>query len=118
MIIITTKGRAVAVVALKSSNVIARVEPEVKEKAEAIMASIGISASTGINMFYRQVILWNGLPFRPAIPVRRPRALEEMTKDEFDSKLAKSMAQAKAGEGMPADEFFDLMEREILKADA
>ena len=73
--------------ALKSSNVIARVEPEVKEKAEAIMASIGISASTGINMFYRQVILWNGLPFRPAIPVRRPRALEEMTKDEYQRYL-------------------------------
>ena len=104
--------------ALKISNVIARVEPEIKEKAEAIMASIGISASTGINMFYRQIILWNGLPFRPAIPVNRPHTLEEMTKEEFDAKLAKSLLQAKAGEGMPADEFFDLMEKEILEADA
>ena len=104
--------------ALKSSNVIARVEPEVKEKAESIMASIGISASTGINMFYRQIILWNGLPFRPALPVNRPRTLEEMTKEEFDAKLARSLAQAKAGEGMPADEFFDQMEKEILEAKA
>ena len=53
---------------LKSSNVAVRVEPEIKERAESILSSLGISASTGINMFYRQIILWNGLPFRPSIP--------------------------------------------------
>ena len=48
--------------AIKSSNVMARVEPEVKEQAEAILANLGIPASTAINMFYRQIVLWNGLP--------------------------------------------------------
>lgn len=37
--------------AIKSSNVTARVEPEIKEEAEAILAQLGISASSGINMF-------------------------------------------------------------------
>ena len=69
-------------------------------------------------MFYRQIILWNGLPFRPAVPVNRPRSLEEMTNDEFDAKLTKSLAQAKVGDGIPANEFFELMEKEILEADA
>ena len=54
--------------AVKSANVIARVEPDIKEKAEEIMARLGIPASTAINMFYRQIILWNGLPFRPTVP--------------------------------------------------
>lgn len=101
--------------ALKSSNVAARVEPEVKEKAEAILSQLGISASNGINMFYRQVILWNGLPFRPSIPSSAPKSLQEMTHEEFDSKMARGLAQARAGEGMPADEFFDTLELEIIR---
>ena len=100
--------------AIKSSNVVARVEPEIKEEAEAILAKLGISASNGINMFYRQIILWNGLPFRPAVPVSRPVALDEMTKAEFDAKMARGLAQAKNGEGVPADEFFKSLKEEII----
>ncbi len=100
--------------AIKSSNVAARVEPEIKEKAEAILSSLGISASNGINMFYRQIILWNGLPFRPAIPSTTLKSLDEMTKEEFDAKLVKGLAQAKTGEGVEANEFFDLLKVEQL----
>ena len=53
---------------MKSANVTVRVEPDVKEKAEAILSELGIPTSTAINMFYRQIVLWNGLPFRPAKP--------------------------------------------------
>ena len=102
--------------AIKSSNVTARVEPEIKEEAEAILAELGISASNGINMFYRQIILWRGLPFRPSIPTARPLSLDEMTKDEFDAKLARGLEQAKASEGVPADEFFASLRQEILQS--
>ncbi|MBR1441981.1 MAG: type II toxin-antitoxin system RelB/DinJ family antitoxin [Firmicutes bacterium] len=101
--------------AIKSSNVTARVEPEIKQQAEAILSSLGISASNGINMFYRQIILWNGLPFRPSIPTNRTTPLEDMSKEEFNAKMARGLAQANAGEGMPADEFFDSLKQEILK---
>ena len=100
--------------AIKSSNVAARVEPEIKEQAEAILSQLGICASNGINMFYRQIILWNGLPFRPAIPEKKMTALEDMTKEEFDAKMARGLAQAKTGEGIPADEFFFALRQEIV----
>lgn len=100
--------------AIKSSNVAARVEPEIKEKAESILSSLGISASNGINMFYRQVILWNGLPFRPSLPPTTLRSLDEMTKEEFDAKLARAMSQAENDEGVEANEFFDLLKEELL----
>ena len=102
--------------AIKSSNVTARVEPEIKEQAEAILAQLGISASSGINMFYRQIIMWNGLPFRPSIPVSRPHSLEEMTEEEFDAKMARGLAEAKAGQGIPADDFFESLREEILQS--
>jgi len=104
-------------VSVKSANVTARVEPEIKEQAEAILNRLGISASSGINMFYRQIILWNGLPFRPSLPMERPKALDEMSREEFDAKMARGVAQAKAGDGMPADVFFDSLRHEIMRYD-
>ena len=60
--------------AAKTANVLARVEPDVKEQAEAIMAKLGVPASTVINMLYKQ-------------------------------------AQARAGQGFPLDEAFDLLHK-------
>ncbi len=100
--------------ALKTSNVVARVEPDIKEKAEAILAQLGISVSSGINMFYRQIVLMNGLPFRPMIPIATPKALEEMTEAEFDAKLSRAMAQAQAGQGVDAEVFFERLKQEVL----
>ena len=99
--------------AIKSANVVARVEPDIKEKAEAIFETLGIPASTAINMFYRQVILWDGMPFRPSIPSGRPHARDEMTDDEFERRMAMGLAQAKADQSAPLPEVFDRLIGEI-----
>ena len=39
--------------AAKSANLYARIEPDVKEQAEGILATLGIPASNAINMFYK-----------------------------------------------------------------
>ena len=100
----SNQRKAVRAMAIKSANVAARVEPELKAKAEGILSSLGIPASTAINMFYREIVLWNGLPFRPSIPTHSPIARDEMSKEEFDLRMAAGLAQAKAGQGRPADE--------------
>ena len=46
--------------ATKSANLYARIEPDVKEQAEGILAALGIPASNAINMFYKQIILQRG----------------------------------------------------------
>ena len=43
--------------ATKTANVMARVEPSVKEQAEAIMDMLGIPASVVINTLYKQMKL-------------------------------------------------------------
>ena len=52
----------------KSANLYARIEPEVKEQAEAILSALGIPASNAITMFYKQIILQRGLPFDVKLP--------------------------------------------------
>ncbi len=83
--------------ATRTANVTARVEPDIKAQAEAVMAKLGIPVSTAINMFYREIILWNGLPFRPSVPVNDLKARDEMTKEEFDQRMAVGLEQAKQG---------------------
>ena len=47
----------------KTANLYARIEPETKICAESILESLGIPVSTAINMFYKQIILNNGMVF-------------------------------------------------------
>ena len=58
--------------ATKSANLYARIEPDVKEQAEGILAALGIPTSNAINMFYKQIILQRGLPFEVKMPSARP----------------------------------------------
>ena len=64
--------------AAKSANLYARIEPDVKEQAEGILATLGIPASNAINMFYKQIILNRGLPFEVKIPTARPVDISRM----------------------------------------
>lgn len=46
----------------KTANITARIHPDIKESAEAILEKIGIPVSVFIDMAYRQVINHNGIP--------------------------------------------------------
>ncbi|MDO4976812.1 MAG: type II toxin-antitoxin system RelB/DinJ family antitoxin [Eubacteriales bacterium] len=92
--------------AVKTANVNVRVEQDVKDKAEAILAKLGVSASAFINMTYRQVILRKGIPFDVAIPAEI-QTRDTMSDAEFDAMMATGLAQAKAGDSIPYEAAFD-----------
>ena len=73
--------------AAKSANLYARIEPDVKEQAEEILATLGIPASNAINMFYKQIILNRGLPFEVKIPTARPVDISRMNAETLDMEL-------------------------------
>ncbi len=98
--------------ATKTSNVMARVEPHVKEEAEQVMNQLGISASTVINMLYKQIIMTQSIPFSLTIP-KDYIARDEMSKSEFDNMIAKGIKQAKDGQTQSLDEAFDEIDRSI-----
>ena len=78
--------------ATKSANLYARIEPDVKEKAESILSALGIPASSAINMFYKQIILQRGLPFEVKIPSARPVDISTLSEVEFNEELEKDAA--------------------------
>ena len=81
--------------AAKTANVMARVEPDIKERAEAIMNQIGIPASVVINALYKQIIMTRSIPFSLSVPTV-PLALDEMDNAAFDEMMLTGLNQAKA----------------------
>ena len=91
--------------AAKSANVIARVEPEVKEKAELIMSQLGVPTSVVINMLYKQIIMTKSIPFALAI-TSTPIARDEMDTDSFNAMMQSGLEQAKKNQSRPAESVF------------
>lgn len=98
--------------ATKTANVLARVEPEIKEQAESIMAQIGVPASVVINMLYKQIIMTKSIPFTLSIPIV-PVARDEMDTAAFDAMMQRGMDEAKADHSRPAVDVFAGLRREI-----
>ena len=48
---------------MSSTNLNIRTEKEVKEAAEKIFGELGLNMSTAVNIFLRQTIRENGIPF-------------------------------------------------------
>lgn len=53
---------------IKSETVRARIQPELKGKAESVFRKLGLTTTQAITLFYKQVEMRNGLPFDVAIP--------------------------------------------------
>ncbi len=90
----------------KSANLYARIEPEVKEKAEAILSALGIPASNAINMFYKQIILQRGLPFEVKLPSEKPVDISVLSETGFHEELEKGYADMQSGRTKDAREAF------------
>lgn len=97
--------------ATKTANVTARIQPEIKRNAEAILEELGIPVSVFIDMTYRQVIAHNGIPF-PITISRTINARDTMSKEAFDSMMENGLEQAKKDESMNVDEFFEKLRSE------
>ena len=95
----------------RTSNVFARVEPEIKEQAENILDQLGIPMSNAVSMFLRQVVLQRGIPFDMKLPAKRPLVMGNLTKEELDAEISKGAADIENGKVYSAEEVFNEMHR-------
>ena len=91
--------------ATRTANVMARVEPDVKEQAEDILDRLGVPASVVINALYKQIIYRNGIPFSLVLPTA-PVARDEMTDAEFNAMMQNGLSAAKTDRSRRASEVF------------
>lgn len=91
----------------KTSNLYARIEPDVKEQAETILSALGIPVSNAINMFYRQIILQRGIPFEMKLPASQVFDLDKLTEEQLHVELEKGYADVAAGRAKEAGATFE-----------
>jgi len=77
----------------KTAMTHARLTPEVKEQAEKILKDLGISISAAYEMYYRQIIAHQGIPFDLRIP---------------NAETRQAMRDAREGKGRKVDTIDDL----------
>ncbi len=74
----------------KTTTLSVRMDPELKRETERILRQLGLTPSQAITLFYRQIEIHKGLPFRVRLPNQTTQqALEEAVArrnlDKFDS---------------------------------
>jgi DNA-damage-inducible protein J len=92
-------------VMLKTTDVRSRIEPDLKDRASAVLAECGLNLSDAIRLFLRQVVAQQGLPFE----VKTPNAMTIAAMRE-----ARSLGNAKFGSAQ--DLFDDLKKAASRKA--
>ena len=98
--------------ATKTANVTARIQPNIKEQAEAILDRLGIPVSVFIDMTYRQVIMRDGVPFSLDIPDKLVTR-DSITQAEFDMMMHTGLAQAIMNDSVSVDEAFSQLKSKI-----
>ena len=94
----------------KIANVNTRMEVDIKIKAESILERLGIPRAVAIDMFYRQIIAHNGIPFSVTLPASVP-ARDEMTTAQFDEMMETGLRQAKENEAYDVEDAFAILEK-------
>ncbi len=96
----------------RTSNVFARVEPEIKEQAEHVLEQLGIPMSSAIGLFLRQIVLQQGIPFDVKLPQNKPLGIGNLSEEHFNAEIEKGLADLAAGKVTSADRVADKMCRD------
>ena len=82
----------------KTATLNLRVNPIVKERAEAVLSRLGVPMSTAIDIYLNQISLTGGIPFNVTLP-KAPDVINAdlMTDEQLHAKLKKGYDDSEAG---------------------
>ena len=82
----------------KTATLNLRVNPTVKQRAENVLAQLGIPMSTAIDMYLNQITLTGGIPFSVTLPKASPIINADlMNVAEIHAKLQEGYEDIEAG---------------------
>jgi len=96
-----------------TTAVYARIDTNLKNNAESILAKLGITPASAIQMLYSQIVLRNGMPFELRIPSPQPIAAGALTREQLDQELMKGVVSLESGKGYSADEVDRMLAKEF-----
>lgn len=97
----------------KTANVVVRIEPDIKKRAEAVLGNIGLSMSDAVNLFCRQIIFQNGIPFDLKSEFPPELDASSWTEDEVTEKVMHGVDDYKHGKVTPAEDVFNELEKDL-----
>jgi addiction module RelB/DinJ family antitoxin len=82
----------------KTATLNLRVNPDVKENAESVLAQLGIPMATAIDIYLKQISLVGGIPFSVVLP-KAPSTVnaDKMSVEQIHRKLDKGYADIEKG---------------------
>ena len=91
----------------KTTTLNLRVNPSVKQRAEAILSQLGVPMSTAIDMYLKQISLTGGIPFAVTLP-KVPDSINAdfMSNEEIHANLQRGYDDIEAGNVQNAAEAF------------
>jgi DNA-damage-inducible protein J len=66
----------------KSSAMTIRIDPETKSQVDSVLQYLGLTTSEAVTIFFRQVILNNGIPFPVKVPAYNDETLAALREAE------------------------------------
>ncbi len=97
----------------KTTAVYARINSGLKENAENILAQLGITPSSAIQMFYSQIVLTRGLPLELQLPSAKPTTIGGMSRAEIGTELMRGVASLESGKTYTPDEVDAILSKEF-----
>ena len=86
---------------IRTTTINVRVDETVKRDVDTLFDSMGMNISTAVNMFFKQCLMEEALPFQPRI--KRNASLKEALRE------AQEQAQANGTSNMTLDEINDII---------
>lgn len=95
----------------KTATLNLRVNPIVKERAEAVLSRLGVPMSTAIDIYLNQISLTGGIPFNVTLP-KAPDVINAdlMTDEQLHAKLKKGYDDSEAGRVQNAANAFEKLQ--------
>lgn len=87
-----------------TAAVYARIDPQLKKDAEAILNELNVSPSALIQMLYSQIRLTRGIPFDIKLPGKRPVFIDDLTPEQLNEELEKGYRDIKEGNTLSQEE--------------
>lgn len=92
--------------ATKSATLNLRVNPDAKQRAEAVLEKLGMPMSTAIDIYLEQISLKGGIPFAVTLPRKTEFDADRMDTTEIHEAIQAGIEDADAGRVQDASEVF------------